>query len=106
MSSTVAHIVLPGETLSSSRHESRLGGKGANQAVAVALAAGGGGIQTGSRARFYGTIGRDGGWIRERMREAGVGVEGILVSEVSCWVFGYWIFDVLTDRYCRCVCGV
>ncbi|KAH9478804.1 Ribokinase [Psilocybe cubensis] len=81
----VAHIVRPGETLSSTFHESRVGGKGANQAVAVALAAGGG-ESSGSnpaKVKFYGTIGHDGAWIRERMREVGVGVEGILVSETE-----------------------
>ncbi|PPQ93329.1 hypothetical protein CVT25_014458 [Psilocybe cyanescens] len=69
----VSHIVRPGETLSSSGHESRVGGKGANQAVAIALA--------GGTARFYGTIGKDGLWIRERMMRFGIDVEGIVVSE-------------------------
>ncbi|MFT5669236.1 MAG: ribokinase [Glaciecola sp.] len=37
---TVAHFVTPGETLSSSNYQSVLGGKGANQSIACALANG------------------------------------------------------------------
>ena len=72
--SIVAHIVRPGETLASHGHESRVGGKGANQAVAVARA--------GGRVQFYGAVGQDGGWIRERMSGYGVGGE-IDVVDVS-----------------------
>ncbi|CAA7270024.1 unnamed protein product [Cyclocybe aegerita] len=69
----VHHIARPGETISSYDHESRVGGKGANQAVAVARA--------GAAVRFYGTIGEDGLWIKERMERWGIGVEGILVGD-------------------------
>ncbi|KAF8961717.1 Ribokinase-like protein [Flammula alnicola] len=69
----VNHIVRPGETLSSHAHESRIGGKGANQAVAIARA--------GGRVRFYGTIGKDGTWIRDRMVDYGIDVSGIIIAD-------------------------
>ncbi|KAF4618194.1 hypothetical protein D9613_011678 [Agrocybe pediades] len=69
----VNHIVRPGETLSSYGHESRVGGKGANQAVAIARA--------GGKAQFYGAIGQDGLWIRDRMSAFGIDVSGIIVAE-------------------------
>jgi len=72
----VSHIVRPGETLSSHGHESRVGGKGANQAVAIARAGGSGVVQ------FYGAIGQDGLWIKERMEGHGIDVGGIIVAEV------------------------
>lgn len=75
----VDHIVRPGETLASHGHESRVGGKGANQAVAVARA--------GGNVQFYGAVGRDGAWIQERMGGYGVGGE-IVVVDVSARSFG------------------
>jgi len=70
----VSHIVRPGETISSSAHERRVGGKGANQAVAI--------VRAGGKAGFFGTIGQDGLWLRERMEYWGVGTSNLLVSEV------------------------
>ncbi|KDR80478.1 hypothetical protein GALMADRAFT_136953 [Galerina marginata CBS 339.88] len=69
----VQHIVRPGETLSSRGHESRVGGKGANQAVAIARA--------GGSVRFYGSIGQDGTWIKDRMESYGIDVGGILIAD-------------------------
>ncbi|KAF8170595.1 Ribokinase-like protein [Pholiota molesta] len=69
----VSHIAQPGETISSHTHESRVGGKGANQAVAI--------VRAGGQARFYGAVGPDGVWVKERMGEYGIDVEGILVSD-------------------------
>ena len=69
------HIVRPGETLSSNRHENRVGGKGANQAVAITRA--------GGDARFYGTIGRDGDWIQKKMYEYEVDIQGLVMTDVS-----------------------
>jgi ribokinase len=71
----VAHIVRPGETILASAHERRVGGKGANQAVAIARA--------GGRAAFYGTVGQDGLWMVKRMESLGVDVSHLLVSEVG-----------------------
>lgn len=69
------HIVRPGETLSSNHRENRVGGKGANQAVAIARA--------GGDARFYGTIGRDGDWIQKKMYEYEVDIQGLVMTDVS-----------------------
>ncbi|KAF8881826.1 Ribokinase-like protein [Gymnopilus junonius] len=71
--SIMQHIVRPGETLSSHAHESRVGGKGANQAVAIARA--------GGQTRFFGSIGRDGVWIRDKVAGYGIDVGGLIVVE-------------------------
>ena len=71
----MSHIVRPGETISSFSHESRVGGKGANQAVAI--------VRAGGKAILYGTIGSDGLWIRDRLEEWHVDVDNLLVSEVG-----------------------
>ncbi|PPR01119.1 hypothetical protein CVT26_016061 [Gymnopilus dilepis] len=71
--STSMHIVRPGETLSSHGHESRVGGKGANQAVAIARA--------GGHSRFFGSIGRDGLWIKDRMEGYGIDISGLIVAD-------------------------
>lgn len=70
----VKNIARPGETISSSRYESRVGGKGTNQAIAITRA---GGI-----ADFYGTIGQDGLWIKEKVTKFGLDDSGIIVSNV------------------------
>lgn len=62
----VPHLVTPGETLPASAHETGLGGKGANQSVAIARA--------GSDVNHIGTIGPDNGWVLDRMARAGVDV--------------------------------
>ncbi|TFK62076.1 Ribokinase-like protein [Pluteus cervinus] len=69
----VKSIARPGETISSTKYESRIGGKGANQAVAIARA--------GGNVKFYGTIGKDGLWIKDEMNSYGVDASSILVSE-------------------------
>jgi len=69
----VRHIVRKGETISSHAHESRVGGKGANQAIAIARA--------GGTVQFYGTIGKDGTWVRDSMMNCGIDVSGIIVSD-------------------------
>ncbi|TFK37955.1 Ribokinase-like protein [Crucibulum laeve] len=69
----VDSIARPGETISSKEHASRVGGKGANQAIAIAQARG--------IAQFYGTIGKDALWVKKRMEEFGIDVSGILVSD-------------------------
>ena len=72
---TVQSISRPGETISSRHYTRRIGGKGANQAVAIARA---GGI-----VDFYGTIGQDGEWLKTELRNHGLNVDGIIVSEVG-----------------------
>ncbi|WWC73784.1 uncharacterized protein I206_107756 [Kwoniella pini CBS 10737] len=59
------HIVRPGETISSTSLTKRAGGKGANQAYAVAKA--------GGNVDLDGCIGQDGEWVRELLKSGGVG---------------------------------
>jgi ribokinase len=71
---SVKSIARPGETISSDHYESRVGGKGANQAIAITRA---GGI-----ADFYGTVGHDGLWVKKRVTEFGLDDAGIIVGDV------------------------
>ncbi|KAJ7779246.1 Ribokinase-like protein [Mycena metata] len=70
----VKDIVRPGETISSDNLVKRLGGKGANQSVAVARA---GGI-----VELVGAVGQDGVWVRDELNETGVGVGAVSITEV------------------------
>ena len=63
-----------GETISSHAYENRVGGKGVNQAIAI--------VRAGGTVQFYGTIGKDGIWIRDSMMKCGIDVSGIIVSDV------------------------
>ncbi|CAE6473239.1 unnamed protein product [Rhizoctonia solani] len=69
----VPHIVNPGETISSTEYSQRPGGKGANQAVAVAA--------SGSTVEFAGSVGSDGAWLKEFLEDRGVGTNLMLVHE-------------------------
>lgn len=71
----VKSISRPGETTSSSGFESRPGGKGANQAVAIAKA--------GGSVDFIGIVGPNGGWLVDELRGHGVGVDKMVIAEVS-----------------------
>lgn len=68
-------ISRPGETVSSSGFESRPGGKGANQAVAIAKA--------GGSVDFIGIVGPNGRWLIDELRSHGVGVDKMVIVEVS-----------------------
>lgn len=70
---TVPAIVQPGETLSSTHYERRSGGKGANQAVAVSKA--------GASVTLVGAVGSDGDWVVNGLKQVGVDVGSIVVSE-------------------------
>ncbi|KAF8068616.1 Ribokinase-like protein [Lyophyllum atratum] len=70
----VKSIARPGETISSSRYEQRVGGKGVNQAIAI--------TQAGGTADFYGTIGKDGLWVKDTVAKFGLDNSRILVSDV------------------------
>ncbi|CUA69082.1 ribokinase [Rhizoctonia solani] len=61
----------PGETISSTEYSQRPGGKGANQAVAVAA--------SGSKVEFAGSVGDDGAWLKDFLKEHGVGTDLMLV---------------------------
>lgn len=69
----VPHLPKPGETLAASDHWTGLGGKGANQSVAVAKA--------GVKSVHIGAIGPDGDWAVERM--AGFGVDTSNIAKVD-----------------------
>ncbi|RWR11257.1 ribokinase [Paenirhodobacter populi] len=58
------HLPAPGETLAALDYATGLGGKGANQSVALARA--------GAEVRHVGAIGEDGRWMVDRMTAAGV----------------------------------
>ncbi|MGR3572348.1 ribokinase [Brevirhabdus sp.] len=58
------HLPAPGETLAALSLRQGLGGKGANQSVAVA--------RSGAPIVHIGAIGPDGAWLRRRMEELGV----------------------------------
>ncbi|MDQ7072205.1 MAG: ribokinase [Rhodobacterales bacterium] len=60
----VPHLPLPGETLAATDHSVGLGGKGANQSVAIARA--------GVAIKHIGAIGDDGEWTVERLASYGV----------------------------------
>lgn len=65
----VPHLVRPGETLSSLSLETVLGGKGANQSVALARA--------GVQVHHIGRIGKADDWAVVQMLEAGVDVQAV-----------------------------
>lgn len=65
----VPHIPAEGETLAATGQRVGLGGKGANQSVAAALA--------GAEVHHLGAVGPDGDWAIDRLRELGVGVDHI-----------------------------
>lgn len=69
----VPHIPAPGETLASTGHHVGLGGKGANQSVAVAKA--------GARAVHIGAVGADGHWAIDRLTTLDVETDFIRESE-------------------------
>ena len=62
----------PGETLSSTHFERRAGGKGANQAAAVAKA--------GARVKLVGAVGEDGVHLVDGLRAIGVDTSDVVVS--------------------------
>lgn len=72
----VPHLVTPGETLASRAYRVGLGGKGANQSLAMARA--------GGRVSHWGRLGAQDAWARDTLAEAGVEVSRIaLVEEPS-----------------------
>ncbi|TPX59197.1 hypothetical protein SpCBS45565_g07793 [Spizellomyces sp. 'palustris'] len=68
----VPHIVLTGETISSSEYKVHPGGKGANQSVALAKA--------GVDVHHAGRIGKDGVWVSDLMRSHGVKTDLLTVD--------------------------
>ena len=66
---TVPHFPAPGETLASLDHRRALGGKGANQSIALARA--------GAPVLHIGASNPGDGWIRTEMQRAGVNIDAI-----------------------------
>ncbi len=69
----VPHLVAPGETLASRDYRVGLGGKGANQSLAMARA--------GGRVRHWGRLNHRDAWAREALAEAGVDVARVTLVE-------------------------
>ncbi|EKM51433.1 uncharacterized protein PHACADRAFT_103503 [Phanerochaete carnosa HHB-10118-sp] len=69
---TVPTVVRPGETLSSTHFERRAGGKGANQASAVAKA--------GGRVKLIGAVGEDGAHLVRGLEATGVDISDVIVD--------------------------
>ena len=67
------HLVRPGETLASDSYHKSEGGKGFNQAVALAKA--------GQEVYLAGAIGQDGLFLRDYLRELGVHTEHLCVLD-------------------------
>ena len=70
----VPHLPAPGETLAATHYSTGLGGKGANQSVAAALA--------GASVVHIGSVGRDGAAMVSRMREFGVDCGHVSILEI------------------------
>lgn len=68
----VPHLPKPGETLAASSHSVGLGGKGANQSVAIARA--------GAPVKHIGAVGADGAWTVERLASYGVDTTHIVTG--------------------------
>ncbi|WP_136246641.1 ribokinase [Halomonas borealis] len=72
----VPHLVTPGETLMSHDYRVGLGGKGANQSLAMARA--------GGRVRHWGRLGRHDAWARDLLEASGIDIERVqLVDDPS-----------------------
>jgi len=69
----VDHFVRAGETLASARYGLFAGGKGFNQSIALARA--------GAPTRHVGAVGRDAGWLIERLRSEGVDVAHLRMTD-------------------------
>ncbi len=69
----VTHLVRPGETLASHDYRVGLGGKGANQSLAMAKA--------GGCVSHWGRLGRQDAWARDTLSRAGVGVSRVTLVD-------------------------
>jgi len=69
------HLPIPGETLPASSHETGLGGKGANQSVAIA--------RSGATMNHIGMIGTDNSWMLDRLSGYGVDVRHVARAKAS-----------------------
>ena len=79
----VKGIVRPGETIESLSLQTFPGGKGANQSVAAARA--------GGRVHHAGSIGQDGAWLLDKLRNDGINVSNVVISKA---VTGHAVIQV------------
>ncbi len=70
----VPNFATPGETLLVKNYSRGLGGKGANQSIALARA--------GAEVRHAGAIGPDSHWVVDAMKQAGVDTKAILTLDI------------------------
>ena len=82
----VSHFPAPGETLTTRDHERMLGGKGANQSIALARA--------GGDVRHIGATSAEDEWLRAEMRDAGVDIGGVQDSGLAT---GHAVVSVSDD---------
>ena len=82
----VPHNPAPGETLAATGLDHGLGGKGANQSVAM--------VQAGADVVHLGAVGRDGEWLLERLVSLSVATDAI--ARLSC-TSGHAIITVAAD---------
>jgi len=82
----VSHFPAPGETLTTLDHQRTLGGKGANQSIALARA--------GTDVRHIGATSPEDQWLRAEMRGSGVDISGIQDSGLAT---GHAIVSVSVD---------
>ena len=82
----VPHNPAPGETLAATGLDHGLGGKGANQSVAM--------VQAGVVVVHLGAVGRDGEWLLEQLVSLGVATDAI--ARLSC-SSGHAIITVAAD---------
>jgi len=82
----VSHFLAPGETMTTLDHERMLGGKGANQSIALARA--------GADIHHIGATNAEDGWLRAEMRDAGVDITAIQDSDVAT---GHAVVTVSAD---------
>lgn len=82
----VPHFPAPGETLTTLDHQRTLGGKGANQSIALARA--------GADVRHIGATNPEDEWLRAEMRNAGVDLSAIQDSKLAT---GHAIVSVSVD---------
>lgn len=69
------HLPAPGETVTAASYDTGLGGKGANQSVAAALA--------GARVHHIGALGAGSDWVLERLAGFGVDIRHVTISSAA-----------------------
>ena len=82
----VPHIPAPGETLAATHLEKGLGGKGANQSVAIRM--------SGAEVLHIGAVGEDGAWLTARLRSLGVNTSGVAQLDGAS---GHGIISIAPD---------